>query len=135
MKIQIVEDNADLRGLYELLFKNAGYEVKTSMNGLEGVTDIVDFQPNVVLLDIMMPEMDGYKFLEALSNNTSLSPVIIVCSNLTEQVDIDRALSHGAHFYLRKSDYIGEELVKAVVAAYESIKSSHTTSSTPTPAY
>lgn len=135
MKIQIVEDNADLRGLYELLFKNAGHEVKTSDNGLNAVTEIADFQPDTVLLDIMMPEMDGYKFLETLANNTSLDPIIIVCSNLTEQADIDRAIAHGADFYLRKSDYIGEELVKAVMAAYDSLKDSHQKPHTPTPAY
>ncbi len=125
MKVHIVEDNEDLRGLYEVLFTNAGHEVRTSDNGLNALTEIIDFHPDTVLLDIMMPEMDGYTFLQTLTNNTSLTPVVIVCSNLTEQTDIDRALSHGAHFYLRKSDYIGDELVKAVQAAYDSVKNSH----------
>ncbi len=125
MKLHIIEDDVSLREIYSTLFKVAGHEVKVSSNGLEAISEITDFRPDAILLDIMMPEMDGYSFLDALINNTSLSPVIIICSNLSDQTDIDRAMTRGADYYLRKSDYIGNQLVDAVTAAYETAKTKH----------
>lgn len=116
----IVEDNTDLRDIYENLFTSAGHTVATAENGLDGVVKAVDFKPEVVLLDLMMPEMNGYEFLKALSNNTSISPYIIVVSNLSQQADIDIAMANGAHQYIRKSDFAGEALVAEVERLYKS---------------
>lgn len=118
MRIIIIEDNDDLRTIYEELLEAAGHEVASSSDGLDGITQIVEFQPDVILLDIMMPEMDGYDFLKALRENTSMKPHVIVLSNMTSQKDIDRAIALGAHAYLRKSDYVGEELVSAIEKSY-----------------
>lgn len=125
MKLHVVEDDNSLREIYKTLFETAGHTVKASPNGLEAISEIAEFHPDVVLLDIMMPEMDGYAFLDALTNNTSLTPVIIICSNLSDQTDIDRAMTRGADYYLRKSDYIGNQLVDAVIAAYETALTKH----------
>lgn len=123
MKLLVVDDERSLCDLYELLFSSNGFDVKTSANGLSAITDVVDFQPDVVLLDIMMPEMSGYGFLDALKNNTSLRPVVIVFSNLGEQTEIDRAKSHGADAYLRKSDYSGSDLIEAVTTIHSDVTS------------
>lgn len=122
MKILIVEDNTDLRAIYDSLFTVAGHQVKSCENGLTAITEAVDFHPEVVLLDIMMPEMNGYEFLTTLRNNTSMAPFIIVCSNISEQTDIARAMAAGAHHYIRKSDVIGQTLVEEVVKHYEQFK-------------
>lgn len=118
MKILIIEDNKDLQTIYKDLFTQAGYEVLMSDNGLAGITDAVEVLPDIILLDIMTPELDGYDFLSALRNNTSMRPLVIVCSNLSQQADIDRAMESGADAYLKKSDYIGNDLVKAVENLY-----------------
>lgn len=118
MKILIIEDNKDLQTIYKDLFTQAGYEVLMSDNGLAGITDAVEVLPDIILLDIMIPELDGYDFLSALKNNTSMRPLVIVCSNLSQQADIDRAMESGADAYLKKSDYIGADLVKAVENLY-----------------
>lgn len=130
MKLHIIEDDNSLREIYSTLFSVAGHQVKASSNGLDAISEIADFKPDAVLLDIMMPEMDGYAFLDALMNNTSLSPVIIVCSNLSDRTDIDRAMTRGADYYLRKSDYVGNQLVDAVSAAYETARTKHQHSDT-----
>lgn len=119
MRLLIVEDNKDLQAIFADIFTTAGHEALVSNNGLEGITEAVDFQPDAVLLDIMMPEMDGYNFLHTLKNNTSMHPVVIVCSNLSQSVDIQRAYAAGADVYLKKSDYVGDELVKAVEEEYQ----------------
>lgn len=118
MKLLIIEDNKDLQDIYKHNFTAAGHTVTTADNGLEGLTVAVEFQPDTVLLDIMTPEMDGYGFLAALHNNTSLTPFVVACSNLSQADDIDAAKQAGAHVFLRKSDYVGAELIKAVEAAY-----------------
>ena len=118
MKIHIIDDNADLLHIYEQLFKAAGHEVLADSDGLSGITKSVDFQPDLVLLDIMMPEMDGFDFLRALHNNTSIHPMIIVFSNLSSQQDINQAFMLGADTYLKKSDFVGSQLVTAVEKAY-----------------
>ena len=118
MKIQLIEDNEDLREIYTQLFESAGHTVKSNDNGLNGITGMVEDQPDVVLLDIMMPEMDGYEFLHALKNNTSMEPMVIACSNLSQQSDIDRALQSGADVFLKKSDFMGDALVQEVEKRY-----------------
>lgn len=118
MRIQLIEDNEDLQDIYVQLFESANHEVRTSSDGLKGITEMVDFQPDIVLLDIMMPEMDGYEFLHALRQNTSMHPFVIVLSNLSQKSDVKRALEAGAHTYLKKSDLIGNDLVKEVEKRY-----------------
>ena len=118
MKIQLIEDNEDLRNIYTQLFESAGHTVASNDNGLNGITAMVEYQPDAVLLDIMMPEMDGYEFLSALKNNTSMEPMVIACSNLSQQIDIDRALTSGADAYLKKSDYLDDSLVTKVEQLY-----------------
>lgn len=115
----IVEDNKDLQDIYTGLFKGAGYEVETADNGLDGIVKTADSKPDIVLLDLMMPEMSGYEYLHALRDNTSVAPFVIVVSNLSQQSDIDVAKSNGAHEYLRKSDFVGDDLVKEVERLYK----------------
>lgn len=118
MKILIVEDNTDLQDIYGGLFTAAGHEVTGALNGLDGIVKAVDFKPDIILLDLMMPEMNGYEFLGALRDNTSISPFVVVVSNLSQQADVDSAKANGAHAYLRKSDFVGDGLLKEVERLY-----------------
>lgn len=115
----IVEDNKDLQDIYTGLFTSAGYQVETADNGLDGIVKTADSKPDIVLLDLMMPEMSGYEYLHALRDNTSVAPFVIVVSNLSQQADIDVAKANGAHEYLRKSDFVGDDLVKEVERLYK----------------
>ena len=121
-KILIVEDNEDLQQIYKFSFESGGYEVKISGNGLIGITEIVDYRPDVVLLDIMMPEMNGFEFLEALKNNTTITVPVVVVSNLTQEQEKQKAMANGADLYLIKSDYEGPDLVEKINAFLDSNK-------------
>ena len=59
-KILIIEDNTDIQQLYKYAFEASGYVVKTSNNGLDGLNDAIEYQPDVILLDIMMPDMNCF---------------------------------------------------------------------------
>ncbi|MDD3646115.1 MAG: response regulator [Candidatus Gracilibacteria bacterium] len=113
--ILIIEDTVDLVELYKIYFEGEGLEVYTATDGLEGITKMVEIKPDIVLLDIMMPQMNGFEVLEAIKNQTSMDTPIIICSNLSKQTDIDKALELGADLYIRKSDYEGSEIVKKVM--------------------
>jgi CheY-like chemotaxis protein len=96
----------------------AGFKVVSSENGLDFITRIAEEKPDCVLLDLMLPEMDGFTVLQTLKNNFETSGIkdtkIIAWSNLSEDSDIQKALSMGANYYLRKSDYEGDDLVAKV---------------------
>ena len=117
-KIFLVEDNADIREIYRLRFEAAGFDVVTAGDGLDFLTRINDEMPDLILLDLMLPEMDGFSVLKSIKDNfenTKLKQVpIVVWSNLSEDSDITRALAGGANYYLRKSDYDGDDLVEKV---------------------
>jgi CheY-like chemotaxis protein len=116
--IFLVEDNLDIREIYRLRFEVAGFTVETSENGLDCISRITEVKPSLILLDIMMPEMDGYDVLRAVrknfEDNKIMNVPIIIWSNLSQDEDIQKALSLGANEYLRKSDYEGDDLVTKV---------------------
>ena len=115
-RILIVEDNEDLSEIYKLTFETAGFGVRLSPHGIDGIVQALDFQPDVILLDLMLPQMDGYEVLSAIHNNSTMDVKVIVCSNLSQQSDIDRALELGADHYLRKSDFRPNALAEKVLS-------------------
>ena len=118
MKILMVEDNADLRDIYCTLFKSAGHETQPAINGIDGLEKTMDFKPDLIMLDLLMPEMSGYGFLQSL-HSEEFFPFIVVVSQLSAQSDKDMALASGAHGYLGKSDFIGQDLVNEVLRLYD----------------
>lgn len=125
-KIFIVEDNTDLREIYRLRFEVAGFSVVTSGDGLDFVSRVNEEMPDIVLLDIMLPEMDGFSVLQSLQKNFEGSDVkkmpVITWSNLSQDEDVEKALASGATYYLRKSDYEGDDLVTKVKEILASTK-------------
>ncbi len=79
-KVLIVEDNSDVRRLYAIGLNQRGFEVKLAANGAEAVERISREKPDVILLDWVMPLMDGGEVLRRLSENGSASAPIIVIS-------------------------------------------------------
>lgn len=113
-KIMIIDDDRDLQEIYKLNFEMAGYEVFQEMDGLDGISSVVDKKPDVILLDILMPNMDGFAFLRAMKENTSISIPVVVCSNLSDKDTYSKAVASGAAGVLLKVDYSGKQLVDKV---------------------
>jgi DNA-binding response OmpR family regulator len=113
-KIMIIEDNKDIQEIYKLNFEMAGYEVFQEMDGLDGISSVVDKKPDVIILDIMMPNMDGFAFLKAMNDNTSINIPVVVCSNLSDKETYAKAVSSGATAVLLKVDYSGKQLVDKI---------------------
>jgi len=113
-KIMIIEDNKDLQEIYKHSFEKYGYEAIVEGNGLEGIDAIVKNLPDIVLLDLMMPGMDGFGFLKKVKDIGGLSIPVIVCSNISDVDTINRALRDGAEDVILKVDYSGKQLVDKV---------------------
>ena len=112
-KILIIEDNEDLCDIAKITFESNGFEVAISPEGMDGIVKAMEFKPDVILLDLMMPQVDGFEVLSAIRGNSSMDVLIVVNSNLGEQKDIDHALQLGADEYLQKSDFTpGQTLMR-----------------------
>lgn len=113
-KIMIIEDDKELQEMYKLNFEMAGYKVFQEFDGLEGISTIVDKKPDVILLDITMPNMDGFEFLKVMKENTSMNIPVIVCTDRSDKETYDKTVTSGAAGFILKVDYSGKQLVEKV---------------------
>lgn len=116
-KILIVEDEEVLLKALERKLTHDGYQVILAEDGAKGLAAVREHQPDLILLDILMPNLDGFGVLEQLKTDgvTPNLPVIVI-SNSGQPVEIDRALKLGARDYLIKAEFDPEEVVEKVRA-------------------
>ena len=115
-KILLVEDDAPLLDVMRYLLEAEGYEVCPAVNGKQALELFVSSRPNLVVSDIMMPEMNGYELLEAIRiMPEGITVPFLFLSARTERADVDRARSLGVDDYLFKP-FEAPELINAVRA-------------------
>jgi len=133
-KIIIVEDDPMLGEIYEKKFTEAGFEMKLVTSGKAVEGEVANFQPEMVLLDIVLPDMDGYEILEALSKNDATKSVPTnVFSNLSAKEDIERATNLGAKGFITKSSFTPTQLVDEVKKILGSAPEENTTAAAAVP--
>jgi twitching motility two-component system response regulator PilG len=113
-RVLIVDDSKTIRRTAQNLLTRSGYEVRTAEDGFEALGVLVEFQPDLVFVDIMMPRLDGYHTCALIKGNATLrhTPVVMLSS---KDGLFDRAKGRlvGAELYLSKP-FTGEELLDAV---------------------
>ncbi len=103
MKILIIEDNEQNMYLITFLLKSYGYEIIQAYNGRDGIRLAKETKPDVILLDIQLPEIDGYEVAKELSKDYSLnSTPIIAITSYAMAGDRERILAAGATGYIEK---------------------------------
>lgn len=114
-KILIVEDEETLqRALVEFLTAE-NFTVVSAVDGESGLALAKSEMPDLVLLDIILPKLDGYEVLEGLKKDAATRNIpVILLTNLESTEDIQRAFDKGATTYLVKSDYRLEDVVKKI---------------------
>jgi len=121
-KILITEDDPLMARLYQKIFTFEGHEVETAENGEEGLEKVRSYKPDIVLLDVMMPKMNGLEMLEKLKLDPETKSIpVIMLTNLAGQQDAETALSKGAVKYIVKSEHEPKEIadiVKEVLLGY-----------------
>ena len=115
IRILIVEDEEMLSTMYKVKFENDGYEVYTANNGAEGIEIAAQKVPHLILLDIIMPKIDGFAVLKKLKENPKTKGVpVILLTNLGQDEDISRGKELGAAGYLIKANNTPSEVVAKV---------------------
>jgi DNA-binding response OmpR family regulator len=121
MKIAIVEDDQAISTMYRIKFEAEGFRVETAANGKLGLKLIEDMKPDIVLLDLMMPEMNGDEMLKKLRATTwGKSMKVVVLTNMGEQEIPEEVKQMGVVAVILKADMTPRqvaELVKQQLAA------------------
>ena len=112
-KILIVDDNNDLLTVLRLGFKQAGFAVRTADNGAAALKKARSFSPDLILLDLVLPEMDGLAICEALKKDRATASIpIVVLTGLSSQLSRFAGLESGANEYLTKPFNFDDVLTK-----------------------
>ena len=111
-RILLVEDDSFLSSMYVTKLTMSGYDSIVAADGQEGFTKAQQEKPDLILLDIILPKMDGFEVLEKVKKdeNTKDIPVVLL-TNLGQKEDIDRGLKLGADDYLIKAHFTPSEVM------------------------
>ena len=115
IKILLVEDDSFLASVYATKFELEGFTVLHATDGEAGLKMAEKTQPDIVLLDILMPKMDGFETLHRLKMDPKLVNIpVIMLTNLGQKEDVEKCLKGGAVDYLIKAHFVPGEAVKKV---------------------
>ncbi len=119
-KIAIIEDDQVINQMYRMKFEAAGFSVATASDGESGVKMAEKFKPNIILLDLQMPHMNGAEALEIIRKSSwgSRTPVIIL-TNLGEEEAPKTLRALGIHSYIVKAELTPSQVVARVQEALE----------------
>jgi DNA-binding response OmpR family regulator len=113
--ILVVEDDELAGRAYQLKLGQAGYQVEWARNGAEALEMIRKNRPDLVILDLILPNINGFQFLEEVKKDEKLKDIrVLVVSNLGQEEDMQKAMSLGASDYMVKVDVRIEDVVEKV---------------------
>lgn len=114
-KILLVEDDEALAGVYKSRLELEGFETREVNNGEEALTAAMEFKPDLILLDAMMPKISGFDVLDILRNTPETSATrVIMLTALSQPKDKERAESLGVNDYLVKSQVVIGDVIERV---------------------
>jgi DNA-binding response OmpR family regulator len=114
-KILVVEDDRFLRELIVKKLSQEGFEVDFAVDGEDGLTKIKEGKPDIVLLDLILPTIDGFEVLRKLKEEDIVPSLpVIILSNLGQREDIEKGLSLGAADYLVKAHFTPDEIIQKI---------------------
>ena len=114
-KILFIEDEPALQTAFTDAITDSGYQIFSALDGEIGINVAIKEIPDLILLDLVLPKMDGFEVLEELKkdDNTKDIPVIVL-TNLESSQDIEKALALGANTYLVKANYDLKEVIEKI---------------------
>jgi len=118
--ILIIEDDKFLRELISRKLLSDGFKIEEAIDGEEGLRKIEEVKPDLILLDLILPGLDGFEVLERIKDNPSTSAVpVLILSNLGQRDEIERGLKLGAVDFLVKAHFTPEEIVDKIKIIFE----------------
>lgn len=114
-RILIVDDDPFILDMYVLKLKEGDYQIDTAANGKDALKKVNETKPDLLLLDVVLPGMDGFEVLAELKKNPPEHPLkIILLTNLGQKEDVTRGMSLGADDYIIKAHFTPSEVVHKV---------------------
>ena len=115
LKILIVEDDTFLAGIYANKFEREGFEVLLSIDGELGLQSAKKNKPDIILLDVLLPKLDGFEVLEKIKAEAATRAIpVVLLTYLGQKEDVDKGLKLGAADYLIKAHFMPAETVDKV---------------------
>lgn len=115
MKVLIVEDEKVLSKALNIEILKSGFEVYSAYDGPSGIDDAKNILPDIIVLDLVLPGMDGFEVMYKLRNIPELKKTpILVLSNLGQEKDVEKAMALGADDYFVKTSVDLGEVVKSI---------------------
>ncbi|MFZ2190522.1 MAG: response regulator [Candidatus Magasanikiibacteriota bacterium] len=115
INVHLVEDDTFLANIYKTKFEMEGFKITHSENGEAGLNDIKKKKPDIVLLDILLPKMDGFVVLQEIKKDPNIKDIpVILLTNLGQKDDVEKGLEMGASDYLIKAHFKPSEVVEKV---------------------
>jgi len=115
IKILLVEDDVFLLNMYAEKFRRESFDVFVADNGIKALKVANEELPAIILLDLILPKMDGFEVLRELKKNPALVNVpVILLTNLSQKDDINRGMELGAVDFLIKAHFMPSEVVNKV---------------------
>lgn len=113
--ILLVEDDPFLSDIYSTKLENVGFDIDVVYDGEAVFKKIEEKLPELILLDIVLPKIDGFEVLKKLKSDSRFSKIpVILLTNLGQKEDIDKGMSLGAQDYLIKANFIPSEIVEKI---------------------
>jgi CheY-like chemotaxis protein len=114
-KVLIVEDDPSMSRMYQRVFTFEGFEVQMAENGQVGLDKVLEFHPDIMLVDMMMPVMNGADMLDRLKANPATQAIpVIMLTNLADPQTTEEVIAKGALQYIVKSKYSPTETAAIV---------------------
>lgn len=114
-KVLLVEDDKALSAVYKMRLDMEGFDVRQVFDGEKALSETLDYRPDLVLLDVMMPKISGFDVLDILRNTPETKDIkVVMLTALSQQKDQDRAKALGVDDYLVKSQVVITDVIGRV---------------------
>jgi DNA-binding response OmpR family regulator len=114
-KILLIEDDEVLAGMYKMKFKQKGYDIVVAENGEKGLKEAKKEKPDLILLDLILPQKDGYQVLRELKENEQTKDIkVFILSNLGQNGEVKKGKKMGAEDYFIKANMTPGQLVEKI---------------------
>ncbi|MEI9966477.1 MAG: response regulator [Candidatus Moraniibacteriota bacterium] len=114
-KVCVIDDDDNIREIYQVSLKGADFEVVTAADGEQGLVVIKNERPDIILLDLQMPIMDGFEVLKKLDKDPELSRIpVVILSNVDDEMAFKKAGKFDTRFYMIKALTSPQKVIETI---------------------
>ena len=122
-KVLIIEDDQRINKVYMAKLSVEGITVMTALDGEEGLRKIYSEKPDLILLDLMLPQKSGFEILKEIKQDPKVKDIpVLILSNLAQEKEVEKGLELGAEDYLVKTDYSIQQVMEKIKKALKGRK-------------